>query len=72
MDRPIAYWKGWEYPTEDNLHMYMSKRHIFVDDSPICGCSIPRLELISRNYGDGACKKCSNWKSKNYEKFDIR
>ena len=73
--RTIIYWKGWEYVTENELHMYQSKRHLFYENSniPICGCMNPPSHVpISRNHGDGQCKRCQKWESKNWEKYDIR
>ena len=56
-------WKGWEYETKDGLHVYMSKRHYFLDYEPtaICGAIPPKGLKATTFEGDGVCKKCDKW-----------
>jgi hypothetical protein len=64
-----AVWKGWEYETANGLHMYMSKRHVFVAGHPVCGVRTPNPNLIDRGLGEYACHKCQAWIDKHAEEI---
>ena len=70
-DKPIAVWKGWEYENKYGTHIIVSKRHIFVDGKPVCGCRVDNPECVSRNCGDEPCQRCLNWEYKHDEEYEV-
>ncbi len=52
-------WKGWEYETSNGLHVYVSKRHYFIDvDRAVCGIRPPKHIGAHKDVGEYACCKC--------------
>lgn len=58
----IATFKGWEYLTKNELHMYISKRHVFVEGRKLAVCGVkPSLRGAHANEGDEPCERCLDW-----------
>jgi len=58
-------WAGWEYEVQDGLHMYVSKRHYFLNgsDRAVCGVTPPPCGARS-DEGNDPCMRCKDWVDK--------
>jgi hypothetical protein len=61
----VPKWAGWEYLINNDRHMYLSKRHLFVNGEAICGIQIPPCGAWTE-CGEDVCKKCENIAYKKY------
>jgi len=69
--RRIIYWKGWEYESQNGLHMIQSKRHIIIENLTACGKLVP-MHLVNRDVGNDVCRKCQSAEERLEKDYEIR